>query len=99
MLGMLKLGLAALQAAADGLRLLRDDRDLAGGLEHRPLDVVERCQLREARFLSELVLGNTRTPKVRVEHAAVLDQHERLPLEDRADAPRAEGHEAEHDLD
>jgi hypothetical protein len=55
------------------LALLRDDRDLARGLQHRPGHVLQGADLREPRLLGQLLGGDARPLKVLLDHPPVLD--------------------------
>src|SRR3954464_2109604 len=70
---------------------LGDEADLPARLEHGPADLLERVDLLVAGLCSDLLRRQTVTPQVFLDHVAVLDQDQRLALEDRpqrAEAPR-----------
>src|SRR5580765_1390920 len=82
--------------------LLGDEADLAAALEHRPAHLLERVELALAGPLLELPAGQPLAREVRLEHAAVLDQHDRLAGEHLPHAAKAvvevrDGHLQERD--
>ena len=58
-------------------------------LEHRPLHLVERRDLLEARLASDLLGSHPLLPEVFLDHLPVLDENQRLRLEQRTKAPKA----------
>src|SRR5947208_7450243 len=63
--------------------ILLDEADLAAGLQDGPPDLVERVDLLVACFRRDLLLRKPVAPQVLLDHVAVLDQDQRLALEDR----------------
>src|SRR4051812_31924511 len=81
------------------VRLLGNERNLARSLEARPRHVVQRCDLRQSGLPGQLIRSNAGVVHVLLDHAAVLDQADRLAFQQLAHPPGPERHEAEHDLD
>src|SRR3954469_9123290 len=68
---------------------LRDEADLPARLEHRPADLLERVDLLVTRLRRNLLRRQAVAPQVLVDDIAVLDQDQRLALEDRPQCPEA----------
>src|SRR3954451_12668046 len=62
-------------------RAFRDDRDPAGGLEHRPGNLVERGHLRLLRLLGQLIGSDARPAQVLLDQAAILHEDDRLAFD------------------
>src|SRR6187397_2451202 len=83
--------------------LLRDEADPAARFEHRAVGLVERDDLLESRLARDLLRRHPLLAQVLFDHLAVLDQDQRLGLEQRpyagepkADVGRRERQQAEH---
>src|SRR5438105_399 len=70
-------------------RLLLDEADLSARLEHGPLDVVERLDLLSTCFRHQLLGGQTLALQVLLDRLPVLDDDDRLALEQRPQAAEA----------
>src|SRR5215212_7123420 len=72
------------------LALALQEADPPVGLEHGPLHLVERGDRLLARLGLELLVGEALAAEVVVDQIAALDEHDRLPLEQRAQPPQPE---------
>src|SRR6478752_595956 len=74
-----------------------DAADLAVVLEDGPFQIVDRADLRRARFLLDVVEGYALPAHVALDRAPVLDEHDRFAPADRPQAREAEGEPADRD--
>lgn len=66
------------------------DADVAIRLQDSPLDLIERLDLTYPRLLGQIVEGEPLAPHDAVNDLALLDQHDRLTLQKRAQAANTE---------
>ena len=62
----------------------RHEADPAVGLQDRPADILDRGDPFQACLGADLLAGQPLSSQVRLDHLAVLHQHDRLAVQDRA---------------